>query len=183
MSEDNKDVDLYDPKFVHFEWDDGLKGKKGFFADHIETIKKELYYKGPRIMGTLLHYSDSEAYPFVVEFRGGTGRWGFFYYDPNYEVKWAYFKEGKEVQMRRGSIDSWEDIYPWGKTVAVEGPEYFDDEYQYRIKPEEDSKPNVEVNVDVRVNNTSSDDKVKITINGKECVFENAEQARMVLKG
>lgn len=176
-----KDVDLYDPKFVHFEWSEDLKGKDGFFVDDIGTLKEELRNKGPSSMGTVLYYSDNEVCPFVVQSRNGgdTGGWRFFYYDPNYEVKWAYFKEGKTVQLRREiNGEKWVDVDGIEKK-----PCFFDsDVFEYRIKPEEEQRTKIEVNVDVKVNNASSDGKIKITINGKECVFENAEQARMILK-
>ena len=119
--------------------------------------------------------------------------WQFFYYDPNFEIKWAYFIEGKTVQEYWEYCDDadegWVDINEIYDSETISRPGFFDhddEEYdqirQFRIKPEEEPKPEVKVSVDVRVN-TSSDNKIKITINGKECVFENAEQARMVLKG
>jgi len=206
MANNKKDVDLYDPKFVHFEWSEDLKGKKGFFASDIGTIKKELHYKGPCMMGTLLHYSDNEARPFVVKFQGGTGEWRFFYYDPNYEVKWAYFKEKKPIQIRRDSTDEWKDIYARGEMVTtrdcvvanIKGPEYFDDDFEYRIKPEEEADycplcyyhrsgkkgqttPEISVDVDINVKKTSNVGSIKVQINGKEVVFENVDQARLVL--
>ena len=72
--------------------------------------------------------------------------------------------------------------------IAAEGavlayydePNFFDDErFEFRIKPEE--KPKVEVSVDVKVNDTTSDSKIKVTINGKVCTFDNVEDARKVL--
>lgn len=178
-TEKRKEVDLYDPKFVHFDWDETLRGKTVFYCDSIVALKRSV-----RTHYTDKYYVIEGSSDFSCPFRiQGGSVWQFAYYDPNYEVKWAYFKEDKPIQIRRSSANEWEDLCPWSDTCAIEGPEYFDDEYQYRIKPEEESEPKIEVNVDVKVNNTSSDDKVKITINGKECIFENAEQARMVLKG
>jgi hypothetical protein len=176
--ERRKEVDLYNPKFVHFEWDGSLLGKKGFYNDDMGCLKKEIRNEGPRMMGTLIDCCEDST-PFIIQSPNNCppSTWKFFYYDPNYEVKWAYFKEGETVQYRPRCASNW--------TVIPEGVDttFFDNNCEYRIKPEEDSKPNVEVKVDVKVNNASSDGKIKITINGKECVFENAEQARMVLKG
>lgn len=176
-AEKRKEINLYDPKFVHFEWDESLKGKKGFYNDDIGCLKEEIRDEGTRMMGTLVDYCE-ESTPFLVQSPNNCppSAWKFFYYDPHYEVKWAYFREGKEIQYRDGA-GQWTDIAP-GRRL-----DYFDDDYEYSIKPEEDPRPNVEVNVDVKVNDASSDNKIKITINGKECVFENAEQARMVLQG
>jgi len=185
----DNDVDLYNPKFVHFDWDEDLKGKKGFFACDIGTIKKELHYKGPCMMGTLLQYSDNESRPFVVKFQGGSGEWRFFYYDPNFEIKWAYFKEGKHIQIRRDSMDTWKDLCSFGETgttidvviANIKGPGYFDDDFEYRIKPEEEAEPEISVDVDINVKKTSNVGSIKVQINGKEVVFENVDQARLVL--
>jgi len=180
-TEKRKEVNLYNSKFVHFEWDEVLRGKKVFCGDYIETLQRAIHHKGPSEMGTLSHYSESDVYPFCLQ--GSAGYYRFAYYDPNYEVKWAYFKEDKPIQIRRSSTNEWGDLCPGIKMVTIK-PEYFDDErFEFRVKPEETSEPKIEVNVDVKVNNTSSNNKVKIIINGKECIFENAEQARMVLKG
>lgn len=177
MAKNNKDVDLYDPKFVHFDWDDSLVGKDGVYADNMGLIMNIIRRNRNIHRGTLIKFEDDNA-PFVVqslEEEDSASHWRFFYYDPNYDIKWAYFKEGKTVQYRPRCASNW--------TVIPEGVHttFFDDDCEYRIKPE-DPKPEVEVNVDVKVN-TSSNGKIKITINGKECIFENAEQARMVLQG
>lgn len=173
-AEKRENVDLYDPKFVYFDWDVNLKGKRVFFANAINYLKtfvrnndKSRYYK-------IAGLSDDPAWPFFID----NESWKFVYYDPNYEVKWAYFKEGKTVQLKR-EIDGEE----WTDVDGIEKkPCFFDsDVFEYRIKPEEEQRTKIEVNVDVKVNNTSSDGKIIITINGKECIFKNAEQARMVL--
>lgn len=177
-TEKRKEVDLYDPKFVHFEWDENLKDKKGFCGGLINELRADVRNNGEK--GVCDRFGDP-GFPFHIK---DVGLFRFFYYDPHYNIKRAYFKEGKPVQIRRNSTEEWKDLYPYESvTAAIEWPKFFDDDYEYRIKPEEKVEPKIEVNVDVKVNNTSSDNKIKITINGKECVFENAEQARMVLKG
>ena len=180
MAKNNKDVDLYNPKFMHFEWDGSLMGKVGFYGDDIGTIKEELRHKGPHRTGTVLHYSDSEACPFTVKSRnsGCVGGWRFFYYDPNYKVKWAYFKKGKPIQLRRCSAYEWTDLCPWSDTVTVKGPEDFDDDYEYRIKPEE---PTDIIKVDVKILARPSVDTINVVVNGKACTFDNVEDARQVL--
>jgi hypothetical protein len=179
--ERRKEVDLYNPKFVHFEWSEDLKDKEGFCGDLIDELRADVRNNG--VIGLCDRIGDS-GFPFHISFPfhiEDNDIYRFFYYDPHYKIKWAYFKEGKNIQFKSECDGEWEDIRPWSETVVVDGPEYFDNGFEYRIKPEE-PKPEVEVNVDVKVNNTSSDGKIKITINGKECVFENAEQARAVLK-
>jgi len=173
--QDKKEVDLYDPKFVHFEWDESLKGNKGFYSDGIHNLKEhvnnyEKYYYCNTEKGEDPNYP---YYPFAI---GGLNR-TFFYYDPNYEIKWAYFKEGKTVQLQGSVSGEWSDVTPDKK------PSYFDDRCVYRIKPEEESKkePKLDVNVDVNIKSTSEVGSIKIQINGKEVIFKNAEEARLVL--
>ena len=168
-----KSVDLYDPKFVYFDWNENLQDKEGFYGDSIAWIKRqvesnELNYKYKGVC----HSNDLNS-PFKI----GNYDWTFFYYDPNYEVKWAYFKEGKTVQYYKDSYDEWHDILP------DHTPHYFDDDYEYRIKPEEESKkePKLDVNVDVNIKSTSEVGSIKIQINGKEVIFKNTEEARLVL--
>lgn len=171
-AEKKEEVDLYDPKFVHFDWDEELRGKKAFHCDEINGLK-HLVRTFDRDAYHEIKKSSNPSYPFQID----THVWKFAYYDPQYEVKWAYFKEGKKIQMRREGTE-WFDVIK-----HYDEPSFFDsDGLEFRIKPEGESKAGVEVNVNVNINNTSSDGKIKITINGKECIFENAEQARMVLK-
>ena len=166
----NNDVDLYNPKFVHFEWSEDLKDKEGFYGDLIDELRADVRNNG--MIGVCDRLGDP-GFPFHIK---DDGIYRFFYYDPNYNIKWAYFKEGKVIQIRREGCE-------WFDVRGHYDPEFFDnddDRYEFRIKPEEE-KPEVEVNVDVNINNAASNGKIKITINGKECIFENAEQAKMVL--
>jgi len=176
---DMNDVDLYDKKFVHFEWDESLMGKKGFYNDDMGCLKKEIRNEGARMMGTLIDYCDDST-PFIVQSSNNCppSSWKFFYYDPNYEVKWAYFREGKPIQWKckNNGMD-------WCDSNMGHDTSYFDDNCEYRIKsetPTPAAETKVEVKVDVNVNDTNKG--IKIIINGKEYIFENAEQARLVLK-
>lgn len=176
--EEKKEVDLYDPKFVHFEWDESLKDKKGFYCDHIDELRADVRNNGK--MG-LCDQPGNPSFPFHIN---NAGFHRFFYYDPNYEIKWAFYKEGKKLQYRQVGDEEWEDmvnVYEYYQAKEL-GPVYFDTNcrFKFRIKPEEEQKPNVEVNVNMKVSGLPNE-KIEITINGKKCVFENAEQAKKVL--
>ena len=159
------DVDLYDPKFVHFDWDESLIGKKGFYSDHIDGLKYDV--RNDKYMGVCDQLGDSGC-PFRIKDKS---IYRFFYYDPNYKIKWAYFKEGKTIQYK-GTDGIWKDTDP-----AI-SPRYFDDSWEYRIKPEE---PTDKIKVDVKIQVQPSVDKINIIVNGKACTFENVEDARKVL--
>jgi len=122
-----KEVKLFDPKFVHFMWDDSLDGKWGFCSSDIQSLQMfvEVGADPSRWKeGTPPYFlkKGAEKEPFMVQ---GLGFFSFAYYDPNYEAKWAYYKEGKKVQCK--SCGEWVDCdtYP-----------LWEDACQYRIKPE-----------------------------------------------
>lgn len=113
-------MELFDKKYVHFMWDDELRGKEGFFADDICELTN-------CVLSGDLHLAKvckslSLAFPFKDT---NNNDWLFFYYDPNYFVKKAY-AEGKQIQIKNGK--TWYTI--------ISNPEWFDDA-EYRIKPDE----------------------------------------------
>ena len=123
-----KEVELFDPKFVHFMWDDSLDGKKGFFDDDIETLEKDVNTNTPSAYSLKKNTDYNKGkYPFCSSI---SRYWQFFYYDPNYEVKWAYYKEGKTVQSFSAHRDKWYDVV--GEPSWLDGIEY-------RVKPEEET--------------------------------------------
>lgn len=115
-------MELYDKKFVYFEWDDKLDDKKGFVAQNIASLKSQVNY-GTEAMVTLSS-SDDDTCPFTYyDVNRITCDYPFAYYDPYYEFRKAYL-EGKQLQFKDG--DDWVDI---------DGePCFIGDEY--RIKPE-----------------------------------------------
>lgn len=119
-----KEVKLFDKRFVHFMWDDELKGKQCFVADYIDTIQA-LVEKGDENTLYLVTCSNDERKPFRRRNRTATRQ--FAYYDPNYEVKRAFYKEGKKVQSFLDYKNKWFDVA--GEPSWLDGIEY-------RIKPE-----------------------------------------------
>ena len=121
----------FEDKFVHFRWDDSLKGKKVFYADSISALEEDVA-EGEDIR-VLIGAGDTLAYPFLIEVEGGASptNWKFVYYDSNYEVKLAY-DEGKLIEQRSNIDGEWYvDVQPtWEEWV------------EYRIKPEENSEVN-----------------------------------------
>lgn len=109
---------LYDKKYVYFEWDDELEGKKVILAHTIKNLKE------------FVSNGDENRF-FVVQkgnnlpFSNGAVDCEFCYYDPYYEFRKAYC-DGKRLQFRNHKGD-WEDV--------MGTPLFSTDEY--RIKPKE----------------------------------------------
>ena len=112
-------MELYDKKYVYFEWEDKLEGKKVILAHTIKDIK-EFVANGDK--GRFFIAQKGDDLPFT----NGICECEFAYYDPNYEVKKAY-NEGKMIQVQHTGEGDWEDF------VGV--PNWLED-YNYRIKPE-----------------------------------------------
>ena len=115
---------LFDKKFVHFMWDDELKGKKCFIADEIDDLRG-IVENGAEFDLRIVLSSGNESAPFQPA--KGVYAWRFAYYDPNYEVKKAYNK-GKRIQVTPKGTDKWLDLHckpTWDVNL------------KYRVKPEE----------------------------------------------
>ena len=119
-------MELYDSKYVYFDWDDKLEGKKGFFADSIYSLKQIVKDNRTMWLGEIRkNISLNTAFPFeFVDDNDIRHPFQFCYYDPYYEFRKAYI-EGKQLQFKNSNGD-WEDI--------VSAPVFTTDEY--RIKPE-----------------------------------------------
>lgn len=117
-------MELFDKRFVHFIWDDELKGKKCFMANGIDILRATVE-KGCEFNLRSVVSSGNESAPF--QSANGVYAWVFAYYDPNYEAKRA-FNEGKIIQVRCSPVDTWTD--------CVVTPEW-NDECEYREKPVE----------------------------------------------
>lgn len=124
---------LYDSKYVYFDWDDKLKGKKGFFADNINDLKSNVKDNRTMFYGEILKSSDSDShFPFeTIDKDGWHAHLRFCYYDPYYEFRKAYL-EGEQIQFK-GNIDNWVDIA--GIPLFNASPD------EYRIKPESEYVP------------------------------------------
>ena len=114
----------FEDKFVHFRWDDELKGKMVFFADSIKDLEENVC-TGSEEMKILDGRIPNSDYPLVV----GRSSWKFVYYDPNYDIKIAY-EEGKTIQYKAKDTGRWCD---WDNSL---GKCPFLDDVEYRIKPE-----------------------------------------------
>lgn len=112
---------LFDKRFVHFMWNDKLKGKKCFLEDEIDVLRVTVE-KGVESDLHSIVFSRNESAPFRIA--DGLYNWQFAYYDPNYEVKKA-FNKGKKVQVRC-AVCSWKDC---------DEPKWYDD-CAYRVKPD-----------------------------------------------
>ena len=129
-------MELYDKKYVYFEWDDKLEGKKGFASDTIGVLKDYVENGMYACFGEICKNPSNGqlAYPFgIINYSGSSDRFQFCYYDPNYEVKKAY-NEGKKLQWKYRYEENWKD---WD---SEECPEFRDDTcgYELRVKPEDE---------------------------------------------
>lgn len=95
----------FEDKYVHFRWDDSLKGKKVFYADDIGTLETDVV-EGANI-GVLIGATGLKSHPFHIKSENieDSIPWKFVYYDPRYEVKIAY-EEGKQIQVS-GDGEMW----------------------------------------------------------------------------
>lgn len=119
-----KESKLFDKRFVYFMWDDELKGKKCFMADDITELRAFVNGGNEHNLRSVI-FSRDESTPFRTA--DGIYNWQFAYYDPNYSVKWAYYKEGKQIQVAYKGANNW---------VDCDEPEWVDG-CQFRVKPEE----------------------------------------------
>ena len=114
-------MELFNANFVHFMWDDTLKGKKGFFADSIYDLRHRVN-DNSKLYSSAVSLSDSVSMPFIDK---DECPYMFFYYDPNYDVKRAY-NEGKQIQYRlKNEGTGWFDC---------EGEPWWSADCEYRIK-------------------------------------------------
>lgn len=112
-------MELYDKKYVYFEWDKELEGKKGFFANTINELKAKVE-NGFELLEC--HFSNNHA-GFHFSNSISNSAYQFFYYDPYYEYRRAY-NEGKQIQFKDWN-DDWVDVA--GEPLFKNG--------EYRIKP------------------------------------------------
>lgn len=118
-------MELYDKKYVYFDWDKELEGKKGFVAQNIVSLKGQVN-DNPKTMVTLSS-SDDDVCPFTYFCDGEiTCDYQFCYYDPFYEIKRAY-NEGKQIQYKAVDTGEWCDCFGY--------PSFFPNS-EYRIKPD-----------------------------------------------
>lgn len=114
-------MELYNKKYVYFEWDDKLEGKKGFFANTINELKSKVK-SGFELLEC--HFSNN---PMSFDFSNSMSdtAYQFFYYDPYYEIRKAYL-EGKQIQYHSVN-EIWIDI--------EHVPLFNSSPDEYRIKP------------------------------------------------
>lgn len=93
----------FEKKYVHFMWDDELKGKKVFYADDITTLIMDIANDDDR---GIAEESGVRDEPFEVNGHN----WRFVYYDPYYELKRAY-EQGKIIQVKNDFTENRQERY------------------------------------------------------------------------
>ena len=129
----NKYEILFEPKFVHFMWDNSLVGKKCFVANSLGVLMCNVIGNDQYWYSMVDNSGDTLA-PFKCP---SEKAFIFAYYDPDYEVKKA-FLDGKTVQRRFRQADStdddWRDAEDNSFTYACIGNDHLS---EWRIKPEQ----------------------------------------------
>lgn len=115
---------LFDKKCVFCMWDNSLRDKEVFAADFLDDLMN--YVEEGEVQHTVVE-SANPNYPFLEH----DDSYRYCYYDPLYDVKRAYYKEGKVIQYWDWMREVWEDVHNepmWHMRV----------EY-YRVKPIEEA--------------------------------------------
>lgn len=90
-------TNLFDIKFVHFEWDDSLLGKTAFFADDLLNLKKYVN-ENDSAMKRKVEKSNQPNYPFFSSYC-----YRYVYYDRNYEAKLAFLLNKSIQRLENGT--------------------------------------------------------------------------------
>ena len=123
-------MEIYNKKFVYFEWDKELEGKECFVADYIDNLKWNVNNNSDPEQIT--YNKNNDSYPFRE--KDTEREWCFAYYDPDYAAKKA-FMEGKTIQARY-CLDKCE--YDWFDIDLDRAAGGFNfDDFEFRLKPEE----------------------------------------------
>ena len=117
---------LFNEKFIHCLWSDELNGKKCFVADNIYDLRHNVNYNVDSV--TVCGYD--EEFGFGVN--GTNCHLLFAYYDPNYDVKWA-FHNGEIIYYK----DKAGNEYSFSKFTVDEDFEFDFKHYEYYLKEPE----------------------------------------------
>ena len=120
-------MELFDKKYVYFMWDDELEGKRCFTSNDINKLVDYVNNNDNLAIDTI-NKGNSE-YPFSANCTPVR----FAYYDPNYDIKWAWIHK-KQLQIQ---------LYPNGDWTDTDYDNLIDleedlNQYTLRIKPEEE---------------------------------------------
>ena len=75
---------LFDEKYIHCLWSDELQGKECFVSDSIYDLRHNVNYNENSV------FVDGYDEHFGFEVKGTNCHLLFAYYDPNYDIKWAF---------------------------------------------------------------------------------------------
>lgn len=120
---------LFDPKYIHCRWDESLRGKEVLYSDTVIELENEVRDMATNTIGVVTGPNDDDDMPFKV--KGAIlpfSYWRYVYYDPNYNTKIAYYRDGKQVQNKYYIDDDWKDCC---------AEPCWCDSYDYRVKPDE----------------------------------------------
>ena len=119
---------LFDEKFIHCLWSDELRGKKCFAADNIYDLMHDVCYNVDSV--SVSDYDEQ----FGFEINHTDYHLLFVYYDPNYDIKWA-FHNGDTIYHKNKNIisDGW---HPFNKSSVDEYFEFDFKNYDYQLRYE-----------------------------------------------
>lgn len=119
-------MELFDKKFVYFEWDGALKGKQVLASDNLQCMRRDINDGTAKLRCVEGSSSRDKLYPFKDD-RGTL--WALVYYDPLYDVKLAW-KNGKQIQAR--SV-----LYKDAEWIDSKYPHFDDTCCEFRVKHDE----------------------------------------------
>jgi hypothetical protein len=116
-------MELFDKKYVYFMWDDKLEENEAFIANYIEDLIDAVNTQDFRFK-TRIHESCEDYYKGKYPFCNTVNEsFSFVYYDPNYELKFAY-NNGKTIESYDEELKKW---------VEEKEPKWWDN-VKYRVK-------------------------------------------------
>lgn len=118
---------VLEKQFVYFMWDDVLEGKEVFVGDSMAHLHDAI---DNNKMRTRVRWTDGEEYPFE-DTEHAHAPYRFVYYDPHYDLKRAYYVDGRRIQYLN-SDGKWEDIQ--------QEPSWKLNPRDYRPKPDNDTR-------------------------------------------
>ncbi|MCR5621375.1 MAG: hypothetical protein K6G18_05920 [Treponema sp.] len=88
---------LFDKRFVHFMWDEQLRGRRCFYADNIGLLIYRVESRDEEHRA-VVEEGQSEDLPFLLKGEGYHAFARFAYYDPRYDERVALIdaREGQE---------------------------------------------------------------------------------------
>jgi hypothetical protein len=124
-------MELFDKKYVYFEWDDKLAGKDVFISNSMDWLKTKVNTCDSDRLVKIKKSKDLSAPFHVIGFDGNDNNNIFAYYDPNLKVKKAWL-DGEVIQIK--SKGEWYDLLNMYLNITDLNELKWDNN-EWRVKP------------------------------------------------